>query len=142
MSGEQQYKFKGGREDGNKARRLNRIKSSSVGQGLKLQGEGAYPQRILITFNGVKIKALAAELRGIRAVHPEATSKRQLLDLVPEESRDLYRRAINVMQKVASDGKTIYELGEAIVRSETLPDGTVREMQPECKYLNSAPTGE
>ena len=142
MSGEQ-YRFKGrgvGHGDGNKARRLDRVRSNPPQEHSKADDKN--PQRIVATFNGPKIKTIARELREIRGVHPEAIDKDTILPFLPEESRKFYGRAIDVMLQVAREGHTIYELGEAIVRSETLPDGTVREMQPECKYLNSAPTGE
>jgi hypothetical protein len=141
--GDEQYNFKGrgsGRGDGNKARRLDRVRSvhqSDLGH----SGSGEIPLgRIVATFSGVRIKSIAADLREIRKGHSEAVSKETILPLVPEDSRVLYGRAIDVMLTIAGDGMTIYDLNEAIIREETLPDGVVCDADPECKYReNSMP---
>ncbi len=134
MSNEQ-YKFRGhGRErtDGNRARRLERVRDTHQESS---GSESAMPRRVLVTFSGSRIKTVARELRAIRAAHAEAVSKETILPFVQEDLRQWYGRAIDVMLQVHREGQTIYDLNEAVVSGEILPDGTVRELKPECKYF-------
>lgn len=144
MSNQEQYRIRGrgfGHGDGNKARRLNRVRSVHQ-RDLGHAEIGKSPLgRIVATFDSPKIKTIARELRGIRGVHPEAIDKDTILPFVPEELKKLYGRAIDVMLKIADEGMTIYDLSEAIIREETLPDGVKQDAKPECKYhKNSLPS--
>jgi len=134
MSDEEQYRFRhsSGRGDGNKARRLERVRSVQVG--IPRSGE-SYPRRVLESFSGPKVEDIKAQFDALSRKHPEVTSREAQLELVEEWHRDSFRRAMAVVDRVKFDGRKLVDLDEAIVWGKTFPDGTTRENKPQVKYL-------